>query len=146
VKVILKQDVIAILAKKAELCAYAQVLRSQDHTRHNDMMILAKNLAKQAQLDLQLATLGVNITPDEIQPMYEDAHQEEKRIVELKDLAANKLKAMLEDHETGMIGDRLVSWKSVKGERLDTKSLKVDQPMIYSQYAKESAYRRFAIK
>lgn len=63
----MKQDATTLLAKKAELCAYAQALRSQDHTRHNDMMTLAKILSRQAQLDMQLANLGVNITPDETQ-------------------------------------------------------------------------------
>lgn len=60
----MKQEVVALLTKKAELLAYAQVLRSQDHTPHNDMMTLAKNLAKQATLDMQLANLGVNIRPN----------------------------------------------------------------------------------
>ena len=60
----MKQEVVALITKKAELLAYAQALRSQDHTRHNDMMTLAKNLAKQATLDMQLANLGVNIRPN----------------------------------------------------------------------------------
>lgn len=77
---------------------------------------------------------------------YEEAQQEEKRLSEVKDLAANKLKAMLEEHELGQIGDRLVSWKSVKSERLDSKALKLDQPEIYRQYARESSYRRFIVK
>ena len=77
---------------------------------------------------------------------YEEAQQEEKRIIEVKDLAANKLKAMLADHESGKIGDRLVSWKSIKSERLDTTGLKMELPDICKQYARESSYRRFAVK
>lgn len=87
--------------------------------------------------------------PPEAQKMitkYEAAQQEEKRIIELKDFAANKLKAMLEDHETGEIGGRLVSWKLVKSERLDSKALKVEHPDLYSKYLRESSYRRFAVK
>lgn len=77
---------------------------------------------------------------------FEEAQQEEKRIIEMKDLAANKLKDLLKNHEAGQIDGRVVSWKSVKSERLDTKSLKVDHPDIYEQYVKESNYRRFSVK
>lgn len=77
---------------------------------------------------------------------YEEAQKEEKRIIEVKDLAANRLKEMLKEHEIGQISGRQVSWKSIKGERLDTKALKFENPQIYSQYARESNYRRFAIK
>lgn len=87
--------------------------------------------------------------PDEAKELidqYEVAQAEEKRIGEVKDLAANKLKAMLADNETGSVGNRLVSWKEVKSERFDAKTLKVEHPDLYSQYLKESSYRRFAVK
>ena len=56
---------------------------------------------------------------------YEDAQDKEKKAAEEKELASNKLKVMLKEHELGVIDDRQVSWKSIKGERLDTKSLKM---------------------
>lgn len=77
---------------------------------------------------------------------YEDAQDKEKKAAEEKELASNKLKVMLKEHELGVIDDRQVSWKSIKGERLDTKSLKMDLPDIYKQYIRESSYRRFSIK
>lgn len=82
----------------------------------------------------------------ELIAQYEMAQQEEKRIIELKDLAANKLKAMLEDHELGVIAGRQVSWKSVKSERLDSKALKLDQSEIYRQYVRDTNFRRFVVK
>ncbi len=82
----------------------------------------------------------------ELITQFEEAQMEEKKSGDAKDLAANRLKAMLKDHELGLIAGRQVGWKSIKGERLDTKALKTDQPDIYKQYAKESSYRRFAIK
>lgn len=77
---------------------------------------------------------------------YEIAEEEEKAAGERKEAAANKLKALLGDAEAGRIGDRMVTWKNVTSSRLNTKALKADHPEIYEKYARESCYRRFAIK
>ncbi|HHX83700.1 MAG TPA: hypothetical protein GX696_12075 [Pseudomonadaceae bacterium] len=77
---------------------------------------------------------------------YEAAQQDEKAAAERKNEAANKLKALLGDYETGIVAERRVSWKTVSSSRLDTKALKKDKPDIYEQYARESVSRRFAIK
>ncbi len=77
---------------------------------------------------------------------YEEAQKEEKRIVEIKDLAANKLKALLKDHDIGLVGDRQVSWRSVRSKRLDSKGLKENHPDLFMQYTRESCYRRFVVK
>ena len=77
---------------------------------------------------------------------YERAAAEEKAAKERKEEAANKLKALLGEYETGRIGDRLVSWKTVRSYRLDSKALKAAHPEIYQEFARESSYRRFSIK
>lgn len=77
---------------------------------------------------------------------YEAAAEEEKAAGDRKEAAANKLKALLGDAEAGRAGDRLVTWKNVMSSRLDTKALKTDHPEIYEKYARQSEYRRFAIK
>ena len=64
----------------------------------------------------------------------------------MKDEAANKLKVMLGENETGIINDITVSWKNVTTERLDTKRFKAEVPEIYSYYATSSISRRFTIK
>lgn len=77
---------------------------------------------------------------------YEVSAEEEKKITEQKEEAANKLKAMLMDAEVGTIGDRVVSWKNIRSERFDSKELKANEPELYKDYAYTSIYRKFSIK
>ncbi len=77
---------------------------------------------------------------------YEIACAEEKAAVQKKEEAANKLKALLGKYETGKVGDRIVIWKTVRSNRLDSKALKAAHPEIYQKFVKESSYRRFEIK
>lgn len=77
---------------------------------------------------------------------FEEASQEEKAAEERKNEAANKLKAFLGENETGSVGDRVVTWKSINSERLNTKLLKDEQPEIYAKYLSSGSYRRFIIK
>lgn len=77
---------------------------------------------------------------------YEAAEADEKAAATRKDEAANKLKALLGEYETGKVGDRLVTWKTVRSQRLDSKALKAAHPEIYREFSKESSYRRFSIK
>jgi predicted phage-related endonuclease len=62
------------------------------------------------------------------------------------DAVENKIKAMLGDNESGSVGNKLVTWKSISSNRVDTKKLKVEQPAIYNQYVKETSYRKFDVK
>jgi predicted phage-related endonuclease len=87
--------------------------------------------------------------PDDALPLisqYEVASDEEKAASERKDEATNKLKALLCENEIGVAGDRIITWKNVSSERLNSKILKVEQPEIYSKYVSENSYRRFSIK
>lgn len=77
---------------------------------------------------------------------YEEAVELEKQATEKKDAAANKLKEMLKENDTGIINGRVVSWKTIESERLDTKRFKQEQPELYSSYSNKSTYRRFTIK
>lgn len=89
------------------------------------------------------------ILPSEAETLineYELAAAEEKAAKERKEEAANKLKALLGEYEVGKIGDKLVTWKTVRSNRLDTKALKAAHPEIYQEFARESSYRRFSIK
>jgi predicted phage-related endonuclease len=53
---------------------------------------------------------------------------------------------MLGEHEAGILGDRIITWKTVAQERLDSKTLKVEHPTLYKKYANKTSYRRFSIK
>jgi putative phage-type endonuclease len=77
---------------------------------------------------------------------FEEAQEAEKAIVLKKNEASNKLKSLLGSYETGIIGDRIVSWTNVNTERFDSALFKTERPDIYSQYLKNSSYRRFVIK
>lgn len=77
---------------------------------------------------------------------YEDASLDEKSAEERKNEAMNKLKAMLGDNESGIIGDRIVTWKSILSDRLNSKLLKDELPEVYAKYVSTSSYRRFNIK
>lgn len=77
---------------------------------------------------------------------YEEYQEKEKQAAELKEKASNRIKALLGENEAGIAGSRIVSWKNITSERLDSKQLKADSPEIYSKYIHQTAYRRFAIK
>lgn len=77
---------------------------------------------------------------------YEEYQEKEKQAAEQKEKAVNRLKALLGENEAGIAGSRIVSWKNIVSERLDSKQLKADIPEIYSKYTQQSGYRRFTIK
>jgi len=77
---------------------------------------------------------------------FELGKQKEKEASEMKDEAANKLKAILGANELGCINNRNVTWKSLITERFDSKKLRSDIPDIYNKYLSKSSSRRFTIK
>jgi len=89
------------------------------------------------------------ILPEEAKQFLAD-YDEARAVVEKwqrrMDEAANRLKALLGDHEVGLLGDRRVIWKSVSSRRFDTKRFRSDCPDLYEEYVTQSAYRRFSVK
>ena len=77
---------------------------------------------------------------------YDEACRQLEDSTARKQEAENLLKEMLGDHEIGTAGNRVVTWKSVTQERLDTKTLKAEHPTLFKKYANQTSYRRFAIK
>ena len=77
---------------------------------------------------------------------YDEACRQLEESTAQKQEAENLLKEMLGDHEVGTAGNRLVTWKSITKERLDTKTLKAEHPALFKKYANQTSYRRFAIK
>ena len=82
----------------------------------------------------------------ELIAQYEKTTEQIEALNGQKRLAENKLKEMLGSSECGTIGRNTVLWKPVTQERLDSKSLKSEQPDIYKKYASKTTYRRFTIK
>lgn len=77
---------------------------------------------------------------------YDFACEQLEAITEQKQEAENLLKQMLGEHETGMLADRIITWKSISQERLDSKTLKAEHPILYKKYSNTTSYRRFSIK
>lgn len=77
---------------------------------------------------------------------YDEACRQLEESTARKQEAENLLKEMLGDNEVGTAGNRVVTWKSVTQERLDTKTLKAEHPTLFKKYANQTSYRRFSIK
>ena len=83
---------------------------------------------------------------EELLSRYDEACEELEVATERKQEAENILKQMLGENEAGTAGNRLVTWKSVTQERLDSKSLKAEHPALYQKYSNKTSYRRFSIR
>lgn len=77
---------------------------------------------------------------------FENYELQEKYYHELKEKSANELKMLIGDNESATVSDRLITWKNIVSERLDSKRLSVEMPEVYTQYLNKSSYRRFTIK
>ena len=77
---------------------------------------------------------------------YDEACEQLEAVTEQKQRAENLLKEMMGDNEVGTAGDRIVIWKSVVQERLDSKTLKAEHPTLCKKYTNQTSYRRFTIK
>lgn len=77
---------------------------------------------------------------------YDAACEQLETATEQKQQAENLLKQMMGDNEVGIAGERIITWKTVTQERLDTTTLKSEHPTLYQKYANKISYRRFSIK
>lgn len=77
---------------------------------------------------------------------YDEACERLETVTEQKQRAENLLKEMLGDNEVGTSGDRVITWKSVSQERLDSRTLKAEHPALCKKYTNKTSYRRFTIK
>ena len=71
---------------------------------------------------------------------------EVKRAETERDNAANALKLMLADSDSGTAGTYRVSWASRTRKSLDAKGIAAEYPTIASKYMKETQYRVFSVK
>ena len=62
-----------------------------------------------------------------------------------KNAAGNQLKNYLKEAETGIVGNRKISWKQINKSSIDTKRLKTEKPDIYNDYLTQSQYRRLLV-
>ena len=85
-------------------------------------------------------------TAADLLAQYDEAIEQLEAVTERKQKAENLLKEMLGDNEVGTAGDRVITWKSITQERLDSKTLKAEHPALCKKYTNKTSYRRFTIK
>ena len=85
-------------------------------------------------------------TAADLLAQYDDACAELEIVTEKKQKAENLLKEMMGSNEVGTAGGRVITWKSVAQERLDSKTLKAEHPALCKKYTNKTSYRRFTIK
>lgn len=87
--------------------------------------------------------------PDTASPLivqYEAACEKVEQFMLQKQEAENLLKQMMGENEVGSIANKRIIWKSMSQERLDSKTLKAEHPVLYKKYANKTSYRRFSVK
>ena len=77
---------------------------------------------------------------------YDEACEQLEIVNEQKQRAENLLKEMMGENEVGTAGNRIVTWKSMSQERLDSKTLKAEHPILCKKYTNKTSYRRFSVK
>ena len=77
---------------------------------------------------------------------YIEACAEEDNAKAKKQDAANHIKEFLGDYDKATCLGHSISWKPVTSERLDSKSLRENEPEIYAKYCKSSTSRRFTLR
>ncbi len=82
----------------------------------------------------------------EVLDLYDEASEQLETVTQRKQEAENRLKQMLGENEAGISGGRIVTWKSVTQERLDSRTLKVEHPALYQKYTNKTSYRRFSVR
>lgn len=85
-------------------------------------------------------------TAIELLSQYDAACEQLEAAKEQKQEAENLLKEMLGANEVGVSGTKIVTWKSMLQERLDSKTFKAEHPTLYKKYANKITYRRFSVK
>ena len=106
----------------------------------------AKFLAERFPDSVPGSQITLPISATELLQEYDAACQQLTLATEKKQQAENLLKEMMGDHEIGTVGDRVITWKTIVQERLDSKTLKAEHPTLCKQYTTKTSYRRFTIK
>lgn len=106
----------------------------------------AKFLAKKFPDSIKKSQIILPNTAADLISQYNEACEKLKAVTEQKQEAENLLKEMIGENETGTVGNWVIDWKSISQERLDSKTLKAEHPVLYKKYANKTSYRRFSVK
>ena len=106
----------------------------------------AKFLSERFPVSKPTSQITLPDTAADLLAQYDEACEELESVTERKQKAENLLKEMMGDNEVGTAGGRIVTWKSVSQERLDSKTLKAEHPALCKKYTNTMSFRRFTIK
>ncbi len=88
------------------------------------------------------------VLPREALSLIEDlekARTDKKAAEERENTAANRLKEILGENDSGIVADRTIRWQTIEADRLDINAIKKELPEIYAKYIRPSGYRRFSV-
>ena len=106
----------------------------------------ARFLAERFPSSVPASQIALPDTAAELIQQYDAACEQMDVLTEQKQKVENQLKQMLGEHETGTAKGRIITWKSISQERLDSKTLKAEHPALYKKYVNKTSYRRFSIR
>ena len=106
----------------------------------------AKFLSERFLNSIPKSQIALPDTAADLLAQYDEACEQLEAITEQKQKAENLLKEMIGENEIATSGNRVITWKSISQERLDSKTLKVEHPTLYKKYTNKTSYRRFTIK
>ena len=105
----------------------------------------ARLLAEQFPASIQ-SQITLPDTATDLLRQYDTACEQLEVLEGKKREAENLLKQMLGANETGTARGRVITWKNVTQERLDSKTLKAEHPALYQKYTNKTSYRRFSVQ
>ena len=106
----------------------------------------AKFLSERFPISKPTSQIILPDTAADLLAQYDEACEQLEAVTERKQKAENLLKEMMGENEVGTAGSRIITWKSVSQERLDSKTLKAEHPKLCKKYTNQTSYRRFIIK
>ncbi len=89
----------------------------------------------------------VQLPPEmsEILKEYDRINENLSELEMQKAALTNQLKDAMQEHEIGEIEGRKVTWKMVQKQTFDSKKFRKEEPELFSQYLKDSSYRRLSV-
>ena len=106
----------------------------------------AKFLSERFPNSIPKSQIALPDTAADLLAQYDEACEQLEAITEQKQKAENLLKEMIGENEIATSGNRVITWKSISQERLDSKTLRAEHPTLYKKYTNKTSYRRFTIK
>lgn len=90
--------------------------------------------------------INLDIEVQDLIKHREELKTKESELEESINEIDNRIKNLMGEHATAVVGEFKITWSNVTSKRVDSKKLKEKCPDIYKQYLKEISSRKFQIK